>query len=265
MFAATVRYGIERVVLEDHRHVAVLRRDIGDVALADVDPAGVDLLEPGQHAQRGRLPRAGRPDEDHELPVRDVQVERVDRGLVVPRVDARRLPEVHLSHRPPPRALTEPAPGRLPWRPTRRARAARPRRSAASPSPGRRLPGSPARIRSTTREFSTLEQPAAEQNLDLAAVQPEPVDRSAARARRPRRRAGRRSRPRPRRARPPRRRPGAARARDAPGSAHRGSPPPARSGVSKPKCAGTARSSVVSAPRPSKLRAALKTAASPTS
>ena len=46
---------IERVVLEDHRDVAVLRSHIRHVALADEDRARVDLLEAGEHAQRGRL------------------------------------------------------------------------------------------------------------------------------------------------------------------------------------------------------------------
>ena len=51
---------VQRVVLEDHRDVAVLRRDVGDVAIADQDAAVVDLFEAGEHAQRGRLAAAGR-------------------------------------------------------------------------------------------------------------------------------------------------------------------------------------------------------------
>ena len=91
---------VERVVLEHHRDVALLRRQEGDVALADQDRARVDLLEPGEHAQRGRLPGAGRTDEHHELAVRDVQVERVDRRRVRAGVDPRRLDEADVSHRP---------------------------------------------------------------------------------------------------------------------------------------------------------------------
>ena len=94
--------GVERVVLEHHRDVAALRRHVGDVAAADQDRAGVDLLEAGEHAQRRRLARAGRADEHHELAVGDVEVERVDGGRVRARVDARRLLEAHVSHRSPP-------------------------------------------------------------------------------------------------------------------------------------------------------------------
>ncbi|OEI67478.1 phenol hydroxylase [Curtobacterium sp. ER1/6] len=71
---------VQRVVLEHHRDVAVLRRDVGDVALADADGAGVDLFEAGEHAQGGGLAAARGADEDEELAVGDVQVEGVDRG-----------------------------------------------------------------------------------------------------------------------------------------------------------------------------------------
>ena len=37
--------------------------------------AGGDLLEPGDHPERGRLAAAGRADEDHELAVGDLEVE----------------------------------------------------------------------------------------------------------------------------------------------------------------------------------------------
>ena len=137
---------VERVVLEDHRDVAVLRRDVGDVALADVDRSGVDLLEAGEHAERGRLARARWADEDHELAVRDVEVERVDCGRVAAGVDPRRLQEPDVSHRRPfparsprPRRRAHvgpaPAPGRR--RRARRGRGARLRRSAATRCYGR--------------------------------------------------------------------------------------------------------------------------------
>jgi hypothetical protein len=80
--------GVERVVLEDHRDVAVLRRDIGDVAVADEDAAGVDLFEAGQHAQRRGLATAGGADEDQELAVGDLEVELVHGGARAPGVQA---------------------------------------------------------------------------------------------------------------------------------------------------------------------------------
>ena len=70
---------VQRVVLEDHRDVAVLRRNVGDVAVADQDAAVVDLFEAGEHAQRGGLSATGGADEDEEFAVGDVEVELVDR------------------------------------------------------------------------------------------------------------------------------------------------------------------------------------------
>ena len=73
---------VERVRLEDHRDVAVPRREVGDVAAADLDRALGDLLEAGDHAQQRRLPAARRPDEDDELAVVDLERDVVDRDDV---------------------------------------------------------------------------------------------------------------------------------------------------------------------------------------
>ena len=69
---------VQRVVLEDHRDVALGRDDVVDDAAVDRDLAARHLLEPGDHAQRGRLPAAGRPDEDQELALVHVEREAVD-------------------------------------------------------------------------------------------------------------------------------------------------------------------------------------------
>src|SRR3712207_7488651 len=52
-----------RVVLEHHRDVAVLRRHVRDVAVADVDVPLVDVLQPREHPQRGGLAAPGRPED----------------------------------------------------------------------------------------------------------------------------------------------------------------------------------------------------------
>src|SRR5262249_11200792 len=96
---------VERVVLEDHGDVAGLRGVLADVTLPDEDRARVDLLEAREHAQRRRLPRAGGPDEHHELAVGDVEVQRVDGRPVVAGIDARRFDVTNLSQPAPPRTL----------------------------------------------------------------------------------------------------------------------------------------------------------------
>ena len=86
---------VERVVLEDHGDVAVLRRDVGHVALADEDAPLVDLLEAGEHAQGGGLSASGGADEDEELAVGDLEVELVDGGAGLARIDPAGLVEGH--------------------------------------------------------------------------------------------------------------------------------------------------------------------------
>jgi hypothetical protein len=89
---------VERIGLEHHGDVAVLRCDVGDVLLADVDGARAHRLEAGQHPQRGRLAASRGTDEDHELAVLDGQVERVDRRALGAGIGVARLVEPHLCH-----------------------------------------------------------------------------------------------------------------------------------------------------------------------
>ena len=66
---------VQRVGLEDHGDVAVLGLDVVDHATVDLEGAGGDVLEAGDHAQRRGLAAAGRADEDDELLVGDLEVE----------------------------------------------------------------------------------------------------------------------------------------------------------------------------------------------
>jgi hypothetical protein len=87
------------------------------------------LLEAGEHAQRRRLARAGRPDEHHELAVGDVEVERVDGRRVVARIDACRLRRSELQ---PTAHLLESARERDAGAPGRRSSSSSP--SSAAPT-----------------------------------------------------------------------------------------------------------------------------------
>jgi len=73
---------IQRVVLENHRDVAVFRCDVVDESVADVEFAFGDLFQSGDHAQSRRLAAAGRPDEYDELLVRDIKIEFLNRDHV---------------------------------------------------------------------------------------------------------------------------------------------------------------------------------------
>src|SRR5206468_9104996 len=66
---------VERVVLEDHRDVTLLRRKIGHVAVANPDDAIGYALEPGHHSEHGGFPASRRADENEELAVGDLQAE----------------------------------------------------------------------------------------------------------------------------------------------------------------------------------------------
>src|SRR5438105_2890828 len=69
---------VERVRLEDHRDVASARCDVVHDPVADQDPPVRDLLEPGEHPERGALPAPRGPDEDEELSILDLDGEVLD-------------------------------------------------------------------------------------------------------------------------------------------------------------------------------------------
>jgi len=74
----------ERVRLEDHADVPLVRRDVEaarrveDGALAEGDRAGVGRLEAGETAERRRLAAAAGAEEDKELARFDLELEVVD-------------------------------------------------------------------------------------------------------------------------------------------------------------------------------------------
>src|SRR5439155_20020713 len=64
---------VERVVLEDHGDVALLRAELVHHPLADADRPGADLLEPGHQPEQRRLAATRRTDHDHQLAILDPQ------------------------------------------------------------------------------------------------------------------------------------------------------------------------------------------------
>ena len=68
----------QAVGLEDHAHVAVVRRHLGDVLAVDEDPTGVGDVEPGERAQRRGLAAARRAQQRDQLTGRHLQVEPVE-------------------------------------------------------------------------------------------------------------------------------------------------------------------------------------------
>ena len=73
-----MRCGIEGEELEHEGDVAVAGFKLLHRLAIDEDVARVDILQPGNGAQRRGLAATGRPEEHHELPVLDRQIELSD-------------------------------------------------------------------------------------------------------------------------------------------------------------------------------------------
>ena len=93
-----VHVRVERVVLEHHGDVPVLRGNVVDDVAADRDVAARDLLEARDHAQGRALAAARGPDQHDELLVGDVEVDAADGlDLVVHLDDLTQRNLCHLS------------------------------------------------------------------------------------------------------------------------------------------------------------------------
>jgi len=92
-----VHVRVERVVLEDHRDVAVLRRQVVDHLAVEHDLPRGDRLEPGDHPEGGRLAAARWADEDDELAGPHLEVE-VGDGVRAVGIDLRKAFERDLGH-----------------------------------------------------------------------------------------------------------------------------------------------------------------------
>ncbi len=130
---------VQRVVLEHHRDVAVLRRGVADIDAPDHDRAARQLLQSGHQPQERRLPAAGGADEHHELPLADLEADVVDR-LDLAREDLRDVVQAD-ARRPPAGSLRDGRQGFVlkQSRPTRRT----PSPDAAPRAPRSRSPCPP--------------------------------------------------------------------------------------------------------------------------
>lgn len=71
------------VVLEDHREVALARRQGGDVLVVQPDLAFAHRLQPGQQAQQGAFAAAGGADQHHEFAFVNIEGEGVEGRFTV--------------------------------------------------------------------------------------------------------------------------------------------------------------------------------------
>ncbi len=90
---------IERVVLEDHRDIAIFRHDVVHDAFADLDGSFGDFFESGDHSECGAFATTGRTDKDDELAVCDVDVHAFD-GADVAGIDFADALKNDLCHGP---------------------------------------------------------------------------------------------------------------------------------------------------------------------
>jgi len=83
------------VILKDRVHITLGRRQPGDVAPAEHDPARVGALKAGDQPQARRLPRPRRAEQREELTALDLEVDLIDRLDVAVVLDDAR--EVHVD------------------------------------------------------------------------------------------------------------------------------------------------------------------------
>ena len=79
---AHVHVGKDRVVLENHAHIAAVRGDLIDYPAVDPDFAALDRVKPDDHAKQRRLPAAGGPQQREELAGPDIQGKSVYDGVI---------------------------------------------------------------------------------------------------------------------------------------------------------------------------------------
>src|SRR5262249_22912986 len=90
----------QRIVLEHHADVALIRLAQREVVPVELDHATRRSLEAGDHQQRGRLARAARPQEGDEFATLDVDRDVID-GVAVAVIGFDELAQTKIGHRQP--------------------------------------------------------------------------------------------------------------------------------------------------------------------
>jgi hypothetical protein len=73
----------QRVVLEHEAEVALVGREIGEILTVPVHAAVRRVLQAGGGAQQGALPAPTRPEHAHDLPIRDGEIDLLERDRLV--------------------------------------------------------------------------------------------------------------------------------------------------------------------------------------
>ena len=89
---------VQRVVLEDHRDVAVLRLYVVHQFVVDIQLAAGDLLQTGDHSQRRRFTAAGGTDKNDKFLILDIQIESVYGGFLAPMIRFYDILQVQSCH-----------------------------------------------------------------------------------------------------------------------------------------------------------------------
>ncbi|EGE56213.1 hypothetical protein RHECNPAF_73009 [Rhizobium etli CNPAF512] len=71
---------VERIILENHRDIPILRGDVVHDVAADLQFSSRDLLEAGDHPERRRFAATGGADQDDEFLIGNFQIDIVDDG-----------------------------------------------------------------------------------------------------------------------------------------------------------------------------------------
>ncbi len=85
--------GVERVILKDHAHAPVLRRDAGDIHSVVEDAARIGEFQPGDDFEQSAFAATGRTDNAHGFAVFDVETHAFQGGGLrrVGRANCRRV------------------------------------------------------------------------------------------------------------------------------------------------------------------------------